>query len=1005
MGAYRAVKIVSRSAFDNDRPFEREFRGIQKFEPISRSHPSQVAILHVGRSGDYFYYVMELADDASAECGVRSAEREGGEGGGLKEEDGKTLTPALSHPMGEGGLDPDTYVPRTLKSEVARRGRLPFGECLEIGLALTTALEHLHKHGLVHRDVKPSNVIFVNGTPKLADIGLVTNVDATVSFVGTEGFIPPEGPGTPRADIYSLGKVLYEISTGKDRQDFPEPPTLLGDFPDRQQVLELGEIIKKACAREGANRYQSAEAMQADLLLLKTGGSVQRARVLERRLKATRRLAVAVVAVVLLGVVPYFLAVKEAFRARRAEAAGREDLYHAYIAQIRSGRFGHEAGQKRFAGLDLVRRAATIRPSLELRNEAIACLAVPDMRLVAPREASPSWPQVVGFIRNTPFYTATDTQGNISVRSFGDDRELALLPGFGARAVGGAFSPDGRFLCTGYGCSPQCAPRIWDIEEKKMIFTPAVLDLQCFCLSADSKQIAIAQKETGPVLLYELPSGRELRSFPVEHLPSEVALDPQGRLLAVSSAQSTNVLLFGLATGARFRTLPHPGIVHGVSFSPDGRILATCANLRIYLWNVSTGKVLAELVGHDADALHTAFSHDGRLLASTSWDGKFKLWSMATLKELCSAPEYGYFVSFSPDNHWLVNDHGSLLRLYEMNPADELKLLRSDAVDLAPREGCDFSRDGQLLAVAGNAGVRFWAVRSGKDLAFIRAKQASVAMFHPSTNLLYTVAITGIQEWPYEWNGSVLKFGSPRLLGPQAAVTRASFADDRSSLALVRNGRVCLLDLKTGTEKFIAGPATPKGYIVTLGPLATWADAVPAGTVFYRTASLSPSGRWCAACRADTNGVEVFDAVTGETLHTLQTGQVLDQVFSPDGRWLITCAIDEYCFWDTTTWHCARTDPLAGSPDTHGEIAFSSDGTIAAISGVQTVRLVDPSSGQELATLESYEPHKVGWFAFSHDDSRLAVSYGNRPVQLWDLRLIRRELATMNLDWKLPGAP
>src|SRR5689334_9321586 len=62
MGAYRAVKIVSRSAFDNDRPFEREFRGIQKFEPISRSHPSQVAILHVGRSGGCFYYVMELAD-------------------------------------------------------------------------------------------------------------------------------------------------------------------------------------------------------------------------------------------------------------------------------------------------------------------------------------------------------------------------------------------------------------------------------------------------------------------------------------------------------------------------------------------------------------------------------------------------------------------------------------------------------------------------------------------------------------------------------------------------------------------------------------------------------------------------------------------------------------------------------------------------------------------------------------------------------------------------------
>ena len=59
--------------------------------------------------------------------------------------------------------------------------------------------------------------------PKLADIGLVADVSEARSFVGTEGYIPPEGPGTPQADLYSLGKVLYEISTGKDRQDFPAP--------------------------------------------------------------------------------------------------------------------------------------------------------------------------------------------------------------------------------------------------------------------------------------------------------------------------------------------------------------------------------------------------------------------------------------------------------------------------------------------------------------------------------------------------------------------------------------------------------------------------------------------------------------------------------------------------------------------------------------------------------------------------------------------------------------
>src|SRR5438876_3991765 len=68
MGTYRAVKVVYRHNFGDERPYDREFAGIKRFEPISRAHPSQVDILHVGRNdaAGYFYYVMELADDANA---------------------------------------------------------------------------------------------------------------------------------------------------------------------------------------------------------------------------------------------------------------------------------------------------------------------------------------------------------------------------------------------------------------------------------------------------------------------------------------------------------------------------------------------------------------------------------------------------------------------------------------------------------------------------------------------------------------------------------------------------------------------------------------------------------------------------------------------------------------------------------------------------------------------------------------------------------------------------
>src|SRR5205823_3967670 len=137
------------------------------------SHTSQVSILAVGRNeaAGYFYYVMELADDADHASQVTDQKSAVGE-------------PAAEVQNGiSKAQDWNRYAPKTLKSELARHGRLSYEQCLEISLSLTKALDHLHSHGLIHRDIKPSNVIFVNGVPKLADIGLVTDVGATISYV------------------------------------------------------------------------------------------------------------------------------------------------------------------------------------------------------------------------------------------------------------------------------------------------------------------------------------------------------------------------------------------------------------------------------------------------------------------------------------------------------------------------------------------------------------------------------------------------------------------------------------------------------------------------------------------------------------------------------------------------------------------------------------------------------------------------------------------------------
>ncbi|MGJ8655009.1 MAG: SUMF1/EgtB/PvdO family nonheme iron enzyme [Akkermansiaceae bacterium] len=246
-GALRAVKVVWREDFEDERGFEREFEGILKFEPISRDHPGFVNILHVGRSNDrenpFYYYVMELGDDVHS---------------------GRKISPV-------------EYEARTLRSDLKASAGAPLdvGFCIDVGQRLAETLQHLHESDLAHRDVKPANVIFVEGKAKLADIGLVA-ARGQETFVGTEGFVPPEGPGSGQADIYSLGKVLYEMATGKDRLQFPELPDELPEGTNKKNWVALNELICNICDPKLSKRtINTAKKLAESLAKIKQGKKVR----------------------------------------------------------------------------------------------------------------------------------------------------------------------------------------------------------------------------------------------------------------------------------------------------------------------------------------------------------------------------------------------------------------------------------------------------------------------------------------------------------------------------------------------------------------------------------------------------------------------------------------------------------------------------------------------------------------------------------------------------------
>jgi CHASE2 domain-containing sensor protein len=240
IGQWQALKKVYRSNFEDERPYEIEFEGVKKYKPISEMYPNLLRVEFVSgkKVKGYFYYIMELAD--------------------AQELDWEN--------------DPTKYQPRTLSSERGKwpKGRLPVNECLNLGIELAKTLECLHSHSLTHRDIKPSNVVFVKGSPKLADIGLVTHArsgNSEATRLGTPGYMPnpPEPQGTIQADIYALGMLLYVISTGREPCFFPELSTTLLECTGENSFMPFNRILTRACHPDCSIRYASVKELRTSL--------------------------------------------------------------------------------------------------------------------------------------------------------------------------------------------------------------------------------------------------------------------------------------------------------------------------------------------------------------------------------------------------------------------------------------------------------------------------------------------------------------------------------------------------------------------------------------------------------------------------------------------------------------------------------------------------------------------------------------------------------------------
>jgi WD40 repeat protein len=749
LGTLRAVKIVYRRSFEDSRPFEREFKGIQKFEPISRSHEGLVDILQVGGGEEYFYYVMELADDAQG--------RKNEEGRMKKFEGGQSAASNSSFSILHSPLE--HYTPRTLRSEVRRLGRLLIARCLDIGQSLASALAHLHAQGLVHRDIKPSNIIFVQGAPKLADIGLVADASEARSFVGTEGFIPPEGPGAAQADLYSLGKVLYEISTGRDRRDFPSLPD---DLAEEEAMLELNAVILKTCKNDLRERYQSAAEIQADLALLQSGRSVKRLHIVERRLALATNLGFAVGALMLIAVAAYLL---QRWQTRQVTQEKKIAERLLYVADMNLAHQAFEEG-------DVVRaknllKAHRPKPGTEdlrgfewyhvnylcrdddplrtLRGheEAVKAVAVsPDGKIVASGSADNTvklWNLQTGeviatltghskavnsvsFSRNGNILASGSNDNTIKLWNISTHQVIGALTNHTAAVNAVAFSPDGKWLASG---SYDRSLRLWDVLSlhESVAFTNYSGPVIALAFSGDGRQLVTASFETyDPVRIYDVEHLQQpdYRLFYQAGFISSVAFSPDGTTVAWALGHA--VVLWDVAHRKLITTLKEAPGINSVIFSPDGTKLATSSDNRtVRLWDLGSKETIATFKGHASNVTSVVFSPDGKALVSGSDDHIVKVWDISALRDrdvLRGHSDGVYRIAFSPDDKTLASasrDH--TLRLWDVESGTNIATLtgHTDVVT-----GVVFAPDGKTIySCSLDRSIRAWDFRTRKQIAVL----------------------------------------------------------------------------------------------------------------------------------------------------------------------------------------------------------------------------------------------------------------------------------------------
>jgi WD40 repeat protein len=872
---------------------------------------------------------------------------------------------------------------------------------------IARTVEHAHQRGLLHRDLKPGNILFdLEGRAYVSDFGLCKHVppaamagepapvaSLTVSnmVIGTPSYMAPEQAASRRtvttaADVYGLGAILYELLTGKVpfRADTvletlhqvtniePPRPRSLNPTIDR----DLETIALKCLDKEPRNRFDSAAALAEDLERW-LGGEPIRARpagVVERAVKWTKRrpasaaLCALVAALLVAGVGALVWMGQAAEAAERAARLRAEK--EAEDRRAETARADQEARDKRQLAIRLY-----------FKNIALARLEFADNNHGRANELLEEcdvglrgweWHFLDRYFRPAFTPLRQHTAGVVGMAFSADGRRLASVSSakqhrlvHGSRGSWETKSQSG----------PAGAIRIFrtsDGREILRIDRKAEL-LFGVALSPDGKHVACSGSpdfdEPGFVKVFDTTSGTELLSITGhKDLVRGVAYSPDGRRLA-SASDDGMVKLWDAKSGNLLRTIgardPSIRAVGAIAFSPDGTRLAGAIpyDCSVRVWDAGTGRELHALQGHTCNVTRVVFSPDGQRLATASEDHKVKVWASDTGRELVTLVGHAEGVAgvaFNPDGRRLVSagyDHTARVwdsagRLLSFPIAGHA----AGVMDVA------YSPDGERLATASLDGtIRIWGARRGHAIeAFRSADTASLG------RLVYSPDGRHLAGRGSQRRGDVIVLDAATgkevrtLRGHEMQLAALTYSPDGKRLAsLSLDNTVRVWDTRAGeTIRTLKLGGKPTGMVGSSG------------------LAFSSDGKRIAAANRET--VKVWDAATGRELHDFH--QPADSVaFSPDGRRLALAFRNALAVCDADTGK--EIYALKSSFDV---VLFTPEGSRLIAQGSEGVKFLDAATGKEVMALRPRAGRRGDLAALSPDGRRLALVYGRNVIRLWD---------------------